>query len=201
MSSFKSESSISESLAQEESIKESDIRIQDLQEESSKGKVKGPLFFKYLLAGGSYCYVGTVLFLYLLAQVAASSIDYFVSIWVKVEEDRPENNYNITASYNTDEQLPAATFMYIYGGLILTLFVVAFARSFSFYNLAVSCSQNLHDVMFNGVISTSMRFFDTNPSGRILNRFSKDIGSIDELLPKAILDAGQVQDFSKYFML
>ncbi|KAF2882882.1 hypothetical protein ILUMI_23292 [Ignelater luminosus] len=196
VSSFKSESSISESLAQEEGIKESDIKIQDLQEESSKGKVKGPLFFKYLLAGGSYCCVGTVLMLYLYAQVAASTVDYFVSIWVKVEEDRisslTENNYNITVTYDTYKEVPTETFLYIYGGLILTLFVVAFSRSFSFYNLATSCSQNLHDVMFSGVICTTMRFFDTNPSGRILNRFSKDIGSIDELLPKAILDAGQM---------
>lgn len=37
-----------------------------------------------------------------------------------------------------------------------------------------------------------MRFYDTNPSGRILNRFSKDIGEIDELLPKALLDAAQI---------
>lgn len=37
--------------------------------------------------------------------------------------------------------------------------------------------------MFNGIISTSMRFFDTNPSGRILNRFSKDMGATDEFLP------------------
>lgn len=46
--------------------------------------------------------------------------------------------------------------------------------------------------MFNGLISTSMRFFDKNPSGRILNRFSKDIGTTDELFPKALLDATQV---------
>lgn len=37
-----------------------------------------------------------------------------------------------------------------------------------------------------------MRFFDTNPSGRILNRFSKDMGAVDEVLPKAILDASQI---------
>lgn len=46
--------------------------------------------------------------------------------------------------------------------------------------------------MFKGCVSTSMRFYDTNPSGRILNRFSKDMGSVDELLPKAILDATQI---------
>lgn len=37
-----------------------------------------------------------------------------------------------------------------------------------------------------------MRFFDTNPSGRILNRFSKDMGATDEFLPKAVLDATQI---------
>lgn len=37
-----------------------------------------------------------------------------------------------------------------------------------------------------------MRFFDTNSSGRILNRFSKDMGATDEYLSKAILDAGQI---------
>lgn len=37
-----------------------------------------------------------------------------------------------------------------------------------------------------------MRFFDTNPSGRIMNRFSKDMGAIDEFLPKALLDSSQV---------
>lgn len=37
-----------------------------------------------------------------------------------------------------------------------------------------------------------MRFFDVNPSGRILNRFSKDIGSVDETLPRILLDAIQI---------
>lgn len=45
--------------------------------------------------------------------------------------------------------------------------------------------------MFIGMISTSLRFFDTNPSGRILNLFTKDLGTIDEHLPRSLLDAMQ----------
>lgn len=46
--------------------------------------------------------------------------------------------------------------------------------------------------MFRGLIATKMWFFDTNPSGRIMNRFAKDIGSTDEALPKCIFDATQI---------
>lgn len=75
---------------------------------------------------------------------------------------------------------------------MLTLFVVAITRSIGFYTICVKASQTLHDVMFRGLISSTMRFFDTNPSGRILNRFSKDMGAVDEYLPKSLLDATQI---------
>ena len=50
-------------------------------------------------------------------------------------------------------------------------------------------SKNLHNRMFGSLLSAPMRFFDTNPSGRILNRFARDMGTIDELLPKAKWEA------------
>lgn len=37
-----------------------------------------------------------------------------------------------------------------------------------------------------------MRFFNTNSSGRVLNRFSKDMGAIDEILPSALIDCVQI---------
>lgn len=49
-------------------------------------------------------------------------------------------------------------------------------RALGFYVVCIRASENIYNSMFNGIISTKMRFFDTNPSGRILNRFSKDIG-------------------------
>lgn len=53
-------------------------------------------------------------------------------------------------------------------------------------------SKVLHDKMFGSLLFTPMRFFDTNPSGRILNRFSKDMGAIDEIMPRIMLDAVQI---------
>lgn len=61
-------------------------------------------------------------------------------------------------------------YIYIYSGLIGGVFLIALLRSMIFYHFCVKCSQKLHDNMFISIIKTSMRFFDTNPAGRILNR-------------------------------
>lgn len=37
-----------------------------------------------------------------------------------------------------------------------------------------------------------MRFFNINTSGRVLNRFSKDMGAVDEVLPTALIDCLQI---------
>lgn len=46
--------------------------------------------------------------------------------------------------------------------------------------------------MFQGVTRARMYFFHTNPSGRILNRFSKDMGQVDEILPAVMIDVIQI---------
>uniref|UniRef100_A0A671USD4 Multidrug resistance-associated protein 4-like n=1 Tax=Sparus aurata TaxID=8175 RepID=A0A671USD4_SPAAU len=56
----------------------------------------------------------------------------------------------------------------------------------------VRAAQNLHNSMFNAVIRTPVRFFDVNPIGRVLNRFSKDIGLMDSTLPITFVDFYQL---------
>jgi len=65
-------------------------------------------------------------------------------------------------------------------------------RACMFFNLCMKASKNLHNRMFGSLLSAPMRFFDTNPSGRILNRFSRDMGAIDELLPKVKWETIQI---------
>lgn len=84
------------------------------------------------------------------------------------------------------------TYVYVYSGIMASLVIIAAARSLIFYKTCSWASQNLHDSMLSGLISTTLRFFDENPVGRITNRFTKDLGSVDELLPKILLDAIQI---------
>lgn len=132
--------------------------------------------------------------LYGLSQVMASGVDYFVSYWINIEEFRNVTRLKTAEGVTVKSTVEWSTefCLYIYGGALALLFLIALARSMLFYKLAMISSQKLHDTMFTSVLTAPMRFFDTNPSGRILNRFSKDMGAVDELLPKVILDAGQV---------
>jgi len=50
-------------------------------------------------------------------------------------------------------------------------------------------SVRLHNRMFSSLVRAPTAFFDANPSGRIMNRFTKDMGAVDELLPPAMADA------------
>ncbi|KAK7071354.1 hypothetical protein SK128_002748, partial [Halocaridina rubra] len=51
---------------------------------------------------------------------------------------------------------------------------------------AMRASYILHERLLNTVVRLPMSFFDTNPSGRIINRFSKEINALDNILPMTV---------------
>jgi len=54
------------------------------------------------------------------------------------------------------------------------------------YNLAAYfAGRKLHWIILIGVLHVPMSLFDTTPIGRIINRFTKDIDSVDIILPMA----------------
>lgn len=82
--------------------------------------------------------------------------------------------------------------MIVYGSSILLVIAFTVGRSVLFFKATMKASTNIHSNMFHCLLKAPMRFFDINPSGRVLNRFSKDIGAIDEILPRVLLEALQV---------
>lgn len=124
-------------------------------EQSSKGKVKGSLFGNYLKAGAHPIFLFVILLLFCLTQFAASAADYWVSYWTSQEELRfyQANNIYITDGLTEPLTLLSTEMcIYIHGGLVLTIFIVAIIRSVCFYSTAVNASQKMHDGSFAGII-------------------------------------------------
>lgn len=76
-----------------------------------------------------------------------------------------------------------------------TTLIVYLLRTFGFFRMCLRISLRLHDRLFRGITRTSMYFFNTNSSGRILNRFSKDIRTVDADLPHTLMDCLSVSLF------
>uniref|UniRef100_A0A0A9WH16 Multidrug resistance-associated protein 1 n=1 Tax=Lygus hesperus TaxID=30085 RepID=A0A0A9WH16_LYGHE len=79
----------------------------------------------------------------------------------------------------------------VYGIFVGMMFIVALVRGVLFVLSSLKCSRGLHSKMVKSALYTDLSFFNNNPSGSILNKFSKDLGVTDEMLPKAILDSSQ----------
>ncbi len=54
--------------------------------------------------------------------------------------------------------------------------------------LRVNSAKNLHDSMLFSILRNKMSFFESTPIGRVLNRFSKDLNSVEIQLSQSFQD-------------
>ena len=62
----------------------------------------------------------------------------------------------------------------------LTYVLVSFLRSMLVYFGGLRASRVLFEKLLASVINAKLRFFDTTPIGRVMNRFSKDMETVDQ---------------------
>ncbi|KAI8801573.1 P-loop containing nucleoside triphosphate hydrolase protein [Cladochytrium replicatum] len=138
-------------------------------EERMTGSIKAGVFIAYGRAmGGPMAYV--ILFSALaLAQAVRLAMDIWLTSWT-------QDQYH----------LPTTTYMAVYavfgaGQAIMTLvFCVLVA------NIGNRASRSLHSQALKRILATPSGFFDTTPLGRVLNRFSRDVDTLDNTLPDAL---------------
>ncbi|CAB4400795.1 unnamed protein product [Rhizophagus irregularis] len=136
-------------------------------EEMAKGSVSWQVYSSYLKS----CGVVTITF-WIITLVISQGIQVATNVFLKYWSSE-ESNERILL------------YFVIYGllGLLFSLMVI-FQTIVLWVFCAIRAARKLHHQMLDGVIRSPMSFFDTTPLGRILNRFSKDIYTIDELLPR-----------------
>ena len=57
--------------------------------------------------------------------------------------------------------------------------MVTLSNSYWIIISSLRAAKRLHDAMLSSILRAPMVFFHTNPLGRIINRFAKDLGDID----------------------
>ena len=82
--------------------------------------------------------------------------------------------------------------LYIYGVILAGSLVLSVTIATVFIDALLNSSKHLHNSMMSAVLKAQVLFFDTNPVGRMINRFSRDIGIMDELLPDVFLQAVEI---------
>ncbi|XP_050740955.1 probable multidrug resistance-associated protein lethal(2)03659 [Drosophila biarmipes] len=147
------------------------------------------VYIDYFKAGGGLLPFVVMISFFLGSQGLASLGYYFLVPWVSKKRDIVVQEDVMNSKGADDAMHDTYVFMLI---TVLTILGTV-KRSFLFYNLAMKASIRLHNTMFRGISRASMYFFNTNSSGGILNRFSKDMGQVDEILPPVMVNV--IQDF------
>lgn len=85
------------------------------------------------------------------------------------------------------------TFIIVYALLIVVAVVLYTYQTIAFFRFCLNAALSLHEQMIRAVTRATMQFFHMNSSGRILNRFTKDVGNVDTALPVVINDCATVR--------
>ncbi|XP_060921677.1 multidrug resistance-associated protein 1 isoform X1 [Labrus mixtus] len=141
-------------------------------DKASTGRVKLSVFWSYLRA------IGVLLsFISLLLFLAHHLVSLFSNYWLSLWTDDPVVN---------GTQPNRRMRLGVYGALGLSQGVAVFGYSLSMSVGGILASRCLHQSMLYDVLRSPMSFFERTPSGNLVNRFAKEMDTIDSVIPSII---------------
>ncbi|KAJ2082118.1 hypothetical protein H4R24_001814 [Coemansia sp. RSA 988] len=144
-----------------------------------KGRVQWRIYDAYIQASG-IGNVAVVIIVFLLGIASEVCINLWLRHWTSANTRQAENS--MQASIKS-----GLYYLLIFGTLgIANVLVNLVQELYIWIKCAIKLSTVVHRNMLTGVLRSPMSFFDTTPTGRILNRFSADIQKCDEALPNNI---------------
>uniref|UniRef100_A0A671NWY3 Multidrug resistance-associated protein 7-like n=1 Tax=Sinocyclocheilus anshuiensis TaxID=1608454 RepID=A0A671NWY3_9TELE len=148
------------------------------EEQKQMGKLSWAVYRSYWRAVGGCIAVAVLLSLFLM-QASKNVSDWWLSHWISHLKDNTTEGSETSGNVSSELKF----YMTVYGSLAAANTVFTAARAFLFAYGAICAATVVHKRLLSSVLKATMTFFDTTPLGRILNRFSSDIYSVDDSLP------------------
>ncbi|KAJ0175661.1 hypothetical protein K1T71_008820 [Dendrolimus kikuchii] len=146
-------------------------------EKAETGSVKWTVYKHYLMSVGVLASVITIV-MNLILQVFQVGSNYWLAKW--------SNDNNMVVNGTVDRQL-RDMYLGVYGGLGIGQVVSVSVSSLALYLGTLGAARALHAALVAGVLrAPTIGFFDCTPVGRVLNRFSKDVDVLDNVLPMTL---------------
>ncbi|XP_077131251.1 multidrug resistance-associated protein 1 isoform X1 [Ranitomeya variabilis] len=141
-------------------------------DKAKTGRVKLAVFWEYMKAIGLFLsFLSVVLFL--CNHVSSLASNYWLSLWT---DDTVVNG----TQQHTKMRLS------VYGALGMSQGIAVFGYSTTVSLGGVLASRYLHMDLLHNVLRFPMGFFERTPSGNLVNRFSKEMDTIDSMIPQII---------------
>jgi ATP-binding cassette subfamily C (CFTR/MRP) protein 1 len=147
-------------------------------EEQAMGDVEFSSYSFYVKAGG-LCLFFSILFSSLAAQIIGLLASFYLSNWGEITLRERNKGTPLTSQDNIDH-------LNIFATISMFSVVMMLTRSILLANHRLGTSTLLHSKLLKQTLGAPVAFFDVTPLGRILNRFSSDMLTIDEELSQTI---------------
>ncbi|XP_020554194.1 ABC transporter C family member 12-like isoform X1 [Sesamum indicum] len=134
------------------------------QEERETGIVSWNVLRRYKNALGGLWVVMILFACYTSTEILRVSSSTWLSVWTK---------------QSTSKSYGPGFYILVYAILSFGQVLVTLTNSFWLIMSSLSAAKRLHDSMLCSILRAPMVFFHTNPIGRVINRFAKDLGDID----------------------
>jgi ATP-binding cassette subfamily C (CFTR/MRP) protein 1 len=148
-------------------------------EERTKGNVPLSTVLAYVYGGGALMFFSTIV-LQLCCQVLQIEANFWLSDWGK--EETIDKYYKHTAMGHQR----TARWMNGYAGMQIASVMLMGISRVVLTSHRTNASRVLHQNLLERVLYFPVAFYDVTPIGRVINRFSQDIATIDEDLAQSI---------------
>ncbi|KAJ5731311.1 uncharacterized protein N7483_005819 [Penicillium malachiteum] len=159
-------------------------------EERERGAVRLHVYKTYFGMGGGVFAWGVTFSIYILYATLMVGRSWWISVWTSVSSSVSVNPQALHAlfqqpmSTTTSETHVNELFFYlgIYIGISVLACIIGTSRYYFILSSSIRASRNLFNALVFAVLRAPLRWLDTVPMGRILNRFTADFHAIDSRL-------------------